>query len=284
MLGLRQLPFFFDTSQRGVNAVVVIPNRRRGHRIIRHAGVRFGQIGVTHGHDHFGVGDRVVGRTISGGFGSFALHLTALVEEVLRPSAVREVSDIIEFRPQPIDLTLAFFVEDQLHQRRVVAIKAHHAVIAGTQQTALVFGIIREIAAAFGDVELVGENGGEARKRRFILAPLRRRHYQIQVPGSRFGRQRRPARSPFLMQPRIARNGGDRRGRLVVIQQILRIALPPMRRILLQLPVEQGLRTRGQAGHLGRGELHGGMVADLDHKILHLPAFGAESVRLGRQR
>ena len=72
-----------------------------------------------------------------------------------------------------------FDVEDQLHERRIVAIVAHGVVIARAQEAALVVGIVGEVAAALAHVESVGENRREARERSFILAALAGRYHQI---------------------------------------------------------------------------------------------------------
>ena len=82
------------------------------------------------------------------GLGALALHFAALVEVVLDPGARGVIGDEVELVPEPVQLLLALLVEDQFHQRRVVAEVAHDVVIAGAQQAALVLRIVGEVAAA----------------------------------------------------------------------------------------------------------------------------------------
>ena len=148
----------------------------------------------------------MIGRARRAGFGALPCNLAALIEEVLSPGASREVGDEVEFVPQAVEFLLAFFVEDQLHQRRVVAEESEHAVIARAQQAAFVCRIVREIAAALGDVEGIRKNGSEARERGFIAAALGGRNDQIGIARASFRRERGPARSRFLVQIRILGN------------------------------------------------------------------------------
>ena len=128
--------------------------------------------------------DLVIRRARRAGLGALALHLAALIEEILNPGARRVIGDEVEFVPQPVQLLLSLFVEDQFHQRSIVAEVAHHVVIARAQQAALVLRIVREVAAALRDVEGVRENRSEARERGFIAAALGGRNHQIGIAGA----------------------------------------------------------------------------------------------------
>jgi hypothetical protein len=48
----------------------------------------------------------VVRRTRRSRLGAFALHFTALIEEVLDPGARGEIGDELEFRPQMVEFLL----------------------------------------------------------------------------------------------------------------------------------------------------------------------------------
>jgi len=175
----------------------------------------------------------------------------------------------------PIDLFAAFVVQDQLHERRVITEEADDAVIAGAEETAFVSGIVREKAAAFGDIEMVREHGREARKSSFIAAALCGGNYQIGVSGAGFRGESGPARSSFLMKTGVFRNFGNNRRRVSVVAKRLRIAFTAVRRILLQFPVEQGLGTRRQAFHHRGSELPCRVAAGLHDKVSHFNAFRA---------
>ncbi len=208
------------------------------------------------------------------------MNLAALVEEILNPGARRVIGDEVEFVPEAVEFLLALFVEDQLHQRSIVAEVAHHVVIARAQQASLVLRIVREVAAALADIESVRENGSEARERGFIAGALGGWNYQIGIAGAGFRRERGPARSRFLMKPGIFRNFRHHRGRVGIVAQILGIAIAAVRGEFAQLPVQQGLRSGRQSSHHRRGELHRRVAADLDHEIAHLDAFRAQHIRL----
>ena len=139
------------------------------------------QIRVAQFENHRRRADLVVGRPQRAGLGALALHLAALVEVVLNPGVGGVIGDEVELVPEPVQLLLALLVENQFHQRGVVAPVAHHVVIAGAQQAALVLRIVGEEAAALLDVEGVGENGSEARERRFIAGALGGRNHQIGI-------------------------------------------------------------------------------------------------------
>ena len=251
----------------------MLADRLRRNRIVLRVGHRLGQVGVAHRQDHRLIGHLMIRRPRGGAFGALALNLAALVEEVLNPRPRREVGDEVEFVPQPVDFLLAVLVEDQFHQRRVVAEEAQHAVVARAEQPAFVLRIVRKIAPAFRDVEGVREDPGEALECGFIPASLGRRHDQVGVAGARLRRQRRPARSRLLMQSGIPRNYRHHRWRIGIVAQILRIAVPPVRSKLPQLPVQQRLRSRRQTPHYRRRELHRRVRADPRHEIPHLHAL-----------
>src|SRR3954471_13208561 len=98
-----------------------------------------------------------------------------------------------------VEFLLTFFIQDQLHERRIVAEEANHAVVASAQKPALVGRIVGEIAPALGDVERVWEDGSETRKCGFIAGALRSRHYEIGITRAGLCRKRGPARSRLPM-------------------------------------------------------------------------------------
>src|SRR5262245_43445903 len=100
----------------------------------------------------------MIGRTCCGRLGSLSLNLPALIEEILGPGPVRKIRDEIEFFPETIDLFLLFLIEDQLHQRGIVAEKADYTMVSGAQQSSLILRIIRKIPSSLGDVECVRKN------------------------------------------------------------------------------------------------------------------------------
>ena len=102
----------------------------------------FAKIGVAQSEDHGCVGDCPYPRAVRCRIRALALHFAALVEEILNPGARRVIGDEVELVPEPVEFLLALLVEDQFHQRRIVAEVAHHVVIARAQQPALVLGIV----------------------------------------------------------------------------------------------------------------------------------------------
>ena len=100
---------------------------------------------------------------------------------ILHPGALGLVGDEIELVPQPVELVLALFVQDQLHQRGVVAVIAAGIVIAGAEQAAIVGRLVGPVAAALADIEGVGENGGEAVERLLVLCLLSGRIDQVGI-------------------------------------------------------------------------------------------------------
>ncbi len=138
MLGLRSGALLFQVPERGVHAVKVIPNCLRGDRIIVRIGCRFSEVSIPHPHDYRRIRNLVVRRARRAGLCAFTRHLAALIEEVLCPGADRDIGDKVKFVPQAVQLFLAFFVQDQFHQRRVIAEEAHHAVIPGAEEPTLI--------------------------------------------------------------------------------------------------------------------------------------------------
>ena len=90
-----------------------------------------------------------------------AVHFAALVEVILGPGARGLVGDVIELVPQAVELLLALFVQDQFHQRGVVAVIAAGIVIARAQQAALIGRIVGPVAAALADIKGIGEDAGQ---------------------------------------------------------------------------------------------------------------------------
>ena len=110
---------------------------------------------------------------------------------------VGEIGDEVELVPETVQFLFAFVVEDQFHQRRVVAEVAHHVVIAGAEQTALVLRIVGEEAAALADVEGVREDRCEAREGGFIAWPLGGGNDQIGIARAGFRHDARPSGAPL---------------------------------------------------------------------------------------
>ena len=93
--------------------------------------------------------------------------LGALVPEVAGILAARQVGDVLEVAPEPIQLAPAGVVEYQLIERPVVAEVAGHAMEAGAQQAAripLLAIRAEENSRPFRDDEGVGEGPAETRR------------------------------------------------------------------------------------------------------------------------
>src|SRR6185369_13475082 len=80
---------------------------------------------------------------IAGVYGS------ALVKVELLPGSVGVIRDEIKFVPEAVQLLLGLLVEDQFHQRNIVAPVSHHVVISGAKEPSFVVRIVREIPATF---------------------------------------------------------------------------------------------------------------------------------------
>ena len=172
-----------------------------GHRIV--GGLGFGEVGVAQSENDRGVVDLLVQRARPAGLGAVAVHFAALIEVILIPGAIGVVGDEVELVPEAVQFLLALVVEDQFHERRVVAPVAHDVVVAGAEKAALVLGIVREVAAAFLHVEGVGEDVGQAREGGFIAGALGGGDDQIVVADARLGHERGPARGGFLVKARV---------------------------------------------------------------------------------
>ncbi len=167
-------------------------------------------------------------------------------------------------------------VEDQLHQRGVVAPVAHHVVIAGAEETSLILRIVREEAAALLDIERVRENGSEALERGLIAGALGCRNHEVGIARASPRGEGGPAVRRFLVQAGIFRNFGQQRGRIGIVAQSLGVGIAAMRVERPQLPVQQGLRSGGQSAHHRGGKCHSGVLADANHEVAHLDAGGAD--------
>jgi hypothetical protein len=71
------------------------------------------------------------------GFGAVTENFAALIVVILHERARGVIGDEIELVPEAIELLLALLVEDQLHERRIVAEVAHGVVIARAQKRPL---------------------------------------------------------------------------------------------------------------------------------------------------
>ena len=77
---------------------------------------------------------------------------------------LRNERDHVEIQPEPVQIPSAVFVQDQLHERRIVPEIAHRVVQSGGQKPTLIARIIDEHAPAFCDVERVGKYAAEPGK------------------------------------------------------------------------------------------------------------------------
>jgi hypothetical protein len=118
------------------------------------------------------MGDGTVGGALAAGFAAVAEDFAALVEVVLGVGADGVVGDEVEFAPEGFEFGGLFWVEDEFAEGLVVAIVAHDVVEAGAEEAAGVLGEVGEEAAAFADVEGVGEEVGEAGEGGFVAGAL----------------------------------------------------------------------------------------------------------------
>ena len=170
-----------------------------------------------------------------------AIHLARLVEEILHKGVLGLVADEIELVPQPVQLLVATIVQDQLHQRGIVAVIAAGIVITGAEQPPRIHGVVGPEAAALADHEGVGEHAGEPREGFLVLGLLPGRIYEIGIADARVCGDHAPAWAGIFMQRRIFRHFHQMQRRFVVGAQHIGIGVAVMRAIFLQAPVVQRL-------------------------------------------
>ena len=156
---LRVQPGFLYHADRRVDAREVLADGFLRHIVA--SGFRLFQVGVADAEDRLLRCDLRIGGPKAARLPSTPFHFAALVEIELYVSPGGEIGDGVKLQPQHIELFPLPLVEDQLHQRRVIAEIAHHVVKARAQQATLVFGIVGVVSAALANVESVRKHGGE---------------------------------------------------------------------------------------------------------------------------
>ena len=235
----------FETAECGVDAVEVFDNGAGGERTGLRIGGRFGEVLRLEIHDDGLVRHFLADGTGRAAFVALAGYFTALVEVILDPGALGPGGDVIEFLPELIDFFDALFVEDEFAQRGIVAIVAHHIVIARAEEAALILGVIGEVAAAFGDEEGVREDAGEAGKRRLVFFALGFGDDEVLIAYAGLVNYGGPMRRAILMKAGVTRDGGHGRGGIFVIAERGGVAIAVVRGELLELPVHEGFGAAG---------------------------------------
>ena len=116
----------------------MIANRLSRYGVIRWILRSLGQVDVSHLKNDCRIGNGVIGGAVRAGFVAFAKNFAALIEVVLGPGTRGKIRDVIKLVPQAIQLLGSFVVQDELNQRKIVAVIAHDVVIPGAQQAAFV--------------------------------------------------------------------------------------------------------------------------------------------------
>ena len=122
-----------ERPKRRVNAIEMLRHPGRGDGVA--AGFGQGNVLIPNFCDHGRVGHFPANRARQGCLRAAALNLAGLIEVELNECPGRVTGVEVELSPEPVQLLLALFVENQLDQRIVIAPEAHDAVIAGAQQT-----------------------------------------------------------------------------------------------------------------------------------------------------
>jgi len=220
LLGLGRRPLLFQIAQGRVDQTEVPAESLGRDGIVTLFQRPARQILIAHLEDHELIGHFMTHGTLGTGLRGqravdIAVHFAALIEEILNPGALGLVGDEVELIPQPVEPVLALLVQDQLPQRRVVAVIAAGIVIARAQEPAIVRTLVGPVAAALADHESIGEDRGEAVKGRLIFGLLAHRIDKVCIAVTRMRHQDCPAGRGVLMQRRIFRDLGQRRFRLV---------------------------------------------------------------------
>ena len=232
----------FDTAKGGIDAREMFINSLERNRIVGGEGCGLLQVLITQAEDDGFISDRLVFGALATGLSARTENFTALVEVVLGVGASCVFGDVLEFEPELLQFGLTFVVENQFNERCVVAIVAHHVVIAGGEQTAFVFGIVREETAALGNVEGVRKDVGEVGEGSLILRFLGSGDDQIFVPDPLLECTGGPADSGFLAQSsHFGQGGGYFGGGIRVQAQRFGVELPAAGSEVFELPVHEGL-------------------------------------------
>ena len=189
-------------------------------------------------------------------------RLGALEPEEARVLPHRGARDEIKFLPEPVELALAFGVEDELVERRVVAEVSRHAVEAGAQQPARVLLLLLRIEVDAGplrDEERVGKGRAEASEGR--LVPLAASAAPVGTASARAAGV--PVGQLVGAKPRHA--AGD--------------VAPAVGHILAILPEHERLRAVVHAAGGQVLDLRRELLAELDHEIPHPLAAGPRRLR-----
>lgn len=242
-------------------------------------GAGLGEVGVAEVHDDGRSAHLFVGGRMEPDSRPLSSTSPLWLKKYWTPGAGGEVGDEVELGPEAVEARAAGVVEDEFHERLVVAEVAHHVVIAGAQEAALVLGVVGEEAAALADEEDVREDVGEAGAKASSYwgrwpsgtmrsgSPMR----DLIMRGRRRGRRIRG-------RGRGSGDGGEGERGVRGEAEGVAVKVAAAGGEGAQLPVHDGLRGGAEAGDEGGGELAGGAGAELLDPIAHGGALRAQGL------